>query len=215
MCSLERITKKYWLQKSLILESNTILLERKKRENSLRSLHYWRYVMYREGCLITKTNTFCIITAYEITLLPECFQLLCTLNDRMVCILTSKFRKNYNIFFFQLLCYPSEKIIVCAREYLQKYKKQHPISNERKKFKILYLVVIKDGWIWIELQISAAAGWALQLNCSRLHFSFSGVSPSVLSGQDNNLWVNEFESWDYQLSVKFGWEKSLDSFSFN
>lgn len=214
MCSLERITKNTDYRRVLSLNP-TLFYWKEKREKILSEVYttegMWRY---REGCLITKTNIFCIITAYEITLLPECFQFLCTLNDRMVYILTSKFRKNYNIFFFQLLCYPSEKIIVCAREYLQKYKKQHPISNERKKFKILYLVVIKDGWIWIELQISAASP-PFSLTVPDFIFSFSGVSPSVLSGQDNNLWVNEFESWDNQLSVKFGWEKSLDSFYFN
>lgn len=112
---------KYWLQKGLILESNAILLERKKKILSevYSGRGMWHYI---EGSLITQTNTFGVITTYKIALLPECFQLLCSLNYRKMHILTSKFRKNY-VFFYQLLCYPPEKVFVCASEYLQKYRK--------------------------------------------------------------------------------------------
>lgn len=75
-----------------------------------------------------------------------------------------------------------------------------------KKVKLFYLIVIKDEWIWIDLQISVTSPPFSLTAPDFFFFFFSEVSPSVLSGQDNNLWVNEFESWD-QLSVKYGWEK--------
>lgn len=122
MCSLERITINSDYRRALSLNP-MLFYWREKRKKILSEVYsgggMWHYI---EGSLITQTNTFGVITTYKIALLPECFQLLCSLNYRKMHILTSKFRKNY-VFFYQLLCYPPEKVFVCASEYLQKYRK--------------------------------------------------------------------------------------------
>lgn len=50
--------------------------------------------------------------------------------------------------FFQVFSYPPQKNIICASVYRNKEKTS--CKQQRKKLKILYSIIIKDGWIWIE-----------------------------------------------------------------
>lgn len=204
MCSLERITKKYWIHMNLITGFQYYLLSQKftllKVCDTIENAAWLRKLM---TSVITTTK--CRHSTSSMFSMSTCLK---WQNSAYAYVQLQE-----KIVFSSSWLLATENLHLC-QWILTGIRRKHSVSNKEifaTLFKIVCLIIILGGWMRIEFQTSA-----MSPSCSPIppdfifffswHFTFS------LSGQDNNLWLNEFENWDYQLSVQFGWEKSLDFF---